>query len=62
MYFSGTNGFGNRGYEICPSGSGETYVFALYALPRSLSPRPGFGIRSPSARRLLDASCLAGGL
>lgn len=39
---SGTNGFGNRGYEICPSGPGETYMLALYALPRSLSPKPGF--------------------
>ena len=38
----GTNGFGKRGYEICPSGAGEAYMFALYALPRSLSPKKGF--------------------
>jgi phosphatidylethanolamine-binding protein (PEBP) family uncharacterized protein len=41
----GTNGFGKRGYEICPSGSGEIYMFAVYALPRSLSPKPGFDAR-----------------
>lgn len=52
---SGTNGFGKRGYEICPSGPGETYMLALYALPRSLSPKPGF---DPLAFRqeVLDAS------
>ena len=51
----GTNGFGKRGYEICPSGPGETYMLALYALPRSLSPKPGF---EPLAFRqeVLDAS------
>jgi phosphatidylethanolamine-binding protein (PEBP) family uncharacterized protein len=38
----GTNGFGKRGYEICPGGAGETYMFALYALPRGLSPAKGF--------------------
>jgi phosphatidylethanolamine-binding protein (PEBP) family uncharacterized protein len=38
----GTNGFGKRGYEICPSGAGETYMFALYALPSALAPRAGF--------------------
>jgi phosphatidylethanolamine-binding protein (PEBP) family uncharacterized protein len=40
----GTNSFGKRGYEICPEGS-EVFIFALYALPRSLSPRPGFDAR-----------------
>jgi phosphatidylethanolamine-binding protein (PEBP) family uncharacterized protein len=50
----GTNGFGERGYEICPQGS-ETYVFAIYALPRSLSPRPGFDARE-LRRRILDVS------
>jgi phosphatidylethanolamine-binding protein (PEBP) family uncharacterized protein len=40
----GTNGFGKRDYEICPEGS-ETYVFAIYALPRALSPKPGFDAR-----------------
>jgi phosphatidylethanolamine-binding protein (PEBP) family uncharacterized protein len=41
----GTNGFGKRGYSICPSGAGEIYMFAIYALPRALSPRPGFDAR-----------------
>jgi phosphatidylethanolamine-binding protein (PEBP) family uncharacterized protein len=41
----GTNGFGKRGYEICPSGSGEIYMFAVYALPRRLSPPKGFDAR-----------------
>lgn len=42
----GTNSFGKRGYEICPEGSEETtYVFAIYALPRALSPKPGFDAR-----------------
>jgi phosphatidylethanolamine-binding protein (PEBP) family uncharacterized protein len=36
-----TNSFGHRGYEICPQGA-ETYVFALFALPKKLSPAPGF--------------------
>lgn len=40
----GTNSFGKRGYEICPEGS-EVFIFALYALPRSLSPSPGFDAR-----------------
>jgi hypothetical protein len=40
----GTNSFGKQGYEICPEGS-ETYLFALYALPSSLSPKPGFDAR-----------------
>jgi phosphatidylethanolamine-binding protein (PEBP) family uncharacterized protein len=38
----GANSFGKRGYEICPPGSGEAYMFALYALPHSLSPKKGF--------------------
>lgn len=38
----GTNGFGKRGYEICPPGPGEAYMLAVYALPRSLSPQRGF--------------------
>jgi len=41
----GTNGFGKRGYSICPSGAGEIYMFAVYALPTSLSPKPGFDAR-----------------
>jgi phosphatidylethanolamine-binding protein (PEBP) family uncharacterized protein len=42
---TGTNGFGKRGYEICPTGAGEIYMFALYALPRALSPQQGFDAR-----------------
>jgi len=38
----GRNSFGRAGYEICPEGSGETYVFVLFALPKSLSPSQGF--------------------
>jgi phosphatidylethanolamine-binding protein (PEBP) family uncharacterized protein len=41
----GTNGFGKRGYEICPSGGGEIYMFAVYALPKALSPAQGFDAR-----------------
>ncbi len=41
----GTNGFGKAGYSICPSGAGEIYMFALYALPQSLSPKKGFDAR-----------------
>lgn len=39
---AGTNSFGKRGYSICPAAGAETYVFALFALPRPLSPKPGF--------------------
>ncbi len=42
----GTNSFGERGYSICPSpGSAETYIFALFALPKALSPQKGFDPR-----------------
>lgn len=41
----GTNSFGKRGYEICPPGSGEIYMFAIYALPQKLSPPKGFDAR-----------------
>jgi phosphatidylethanolamine-binding protein (PEBP) family uncharacterized protein len=41
----GTNGFGRRGYSICPSGGGEIYMFAVYALPSALSPPKGFDAR-----------------
>ena len=50
----GTNGAGKRGYEICPEGA-ETYLFALYALPRPLSPEPGFDARE-LRRRILELS------
>jgi len=39
----GENSFGKNAYSICPqAGSAETYVFALYALPKALSPKKGF--------------------
>lgn len=38
----GRNSFGRVGYEVCPAGAGETYVFALFALPKKLSPERGF--------------------
>jgi phosphatidylethanolamine-binding protein (PEBP) family uncharacterized protein len=51
----GTNGFGKRGYEICPSGGGEIYIFAIYALPQALSPQRGFDARE-LRRQILDVS------
>jgi phosphatidylethanolamine-binding protein (PEBP) family uncharacterized protein len=45
----GQNSFGEAGYELCPTpGQAETYVFALYALPKALSPAKGF---DPAALR-----------
>jgi phosphatidylethanolamine-binding protein (PEBP) family uncharacterized protein len=44
----GRNGFGKAGYEICPPGGAETYMFTVFALPRKLSPNQGF---DPSALR-----------
>lgn len=38
----GRNSFGKVGYEICPEGASETYMFALFALPKKLSPARGF--------------------
>ena len=38
----GRNSFGKAGYELCPEGSAETYVFALFAVPKKLSPSRGF--------------------
>jgi phosphatidylethanolamine-binding protein (PEBP) family uncharacterized protein len=52
----GTNSFGERGYSICPpTGSGETYIFALFALPKALSPQKGFDPR-PLREEILDVS------
>lgn len=46
---AGQNSFGKEGYSVCPpQGKPETYIFALYALPSSLSPRKGF---DPTALR-----------
>jgi phosphatidylethanolamine-binding protein (PEBP) family uncharacterized protein len=43
----GKNSFGNSGYEICPPrGGAETYLFALFALPKRLSPHSGFDART----------------
>jgi phosphatidylethanolamine-binding protein (PEBP) family uncharacterized protein len=55
----GTNSFGEVGYSLCPPGAGETYMFALYALPRELGLRRGF---DPKAARkaVLDLSGNAG--
>jgi len=51
----GRNGFGKAGYEVCPEGSGETYMFTVFALPKKPSVAPGF---DPSAlrREVLGAS------
>ena len=38
---AGQNSFGKDGYEICPP-QGETYIFALYALPDPLKAKQGF--------------------
>jgi phosphatidylethanolamine-binding protein (PEBP) family uncharacterized protein len=50
----GTNSFGKRGYEICPEGS-EVFIFAVYALPRALTPAPGFDARE-LRHQVLDVS------
>jgi len=39
---AGRNSFGKVGYELCPEGSAETYIFTLFALPKKLSPSRGF--------------------
>lgn len=52
---AGTNGFGKRGYSICPAGSGEIYMFAVYALPTALSPPKGFDARE-LRKEILDVS------
>lgn len=51
----GTNGFGKRGYSICPPGAGEIYMFAVYALPKALSPPKGFDARE-LRKEILDVS------
>jgi phosphatidylethanolamine-binding protein (PEBP) family uncharacterized protein len=38
----GRNSFGKVDYELCPEGSTETYMFALFAIPQKLSPSRGF--------------------
>jgi phosphatidylethanolamine-binding protein (PEBP) family uncharacterized protein len=51
----GRNGFGKTGYEICPEGGAETYMFTVFALPKKFSASPGF---DPSAlrREVLETS------
>ncbi len=44
----GRNSSGQTRYSLCPSGGRETYVFIMFALPRSVSPKPGF---EPTALR-----------
>jgi len=52
----GTNSFGERGYSICPPpGSAETYIFALFALPKALDPQKGFDPR-PLREEILELS------
>jgi Raf kinase inhibitor-like YbhB/YbcL family protein len=55
----GRNGFGRNAYSICPPEGQETYIFALYALSRKLSPKQGF---DPAALRqkILDLNGNAG--
>jgi len=58
----GRNGFGKNGYSICPPGEGETYVFALYALPKALTPARGFDpttLRKEALDRSGNAGLLA---
>ncbi|HEX4464545.1 MAG TPA: YbhB/YbcL family Raf kinase inhibitor-like protein [Solirubrobacterales bacterium] len=38
----GLNSFGQTGYRVCPATGAETYMFAVYALPKKLSATPGF--------------------
>jgi phosphatidylethanolamine-binding protein (PEBP) family uncharacterized protein len=57
---TGRNGFGQLGYSICPAGSGgETYLFALYAIPKALSPSKGFD-PGDLRKQVLQASGNAG--
>jgi phosphatidylethanolamine-binding protein (PEBP) family uncharacterized protein len=43
----GRGSSGRNVYSICPPVEGsETYIFVLYALPKTLSPRPGFEPRA----------------
>jgi phosphatidylethanolamine-binding protein (PEBP) family uncharacterized protein len=51
----GKNGFGKVGYSLCPTGGGEIYMFALYALPEGLSLKRGFDAREVR-KQILDSS------
>ena len=40
---TGRNSYGHSTYSLCPpGGKTETFLFLLYALPRSLAPQPNF--------------------
>jgi phosphatidylethanolamine-binding protein (PEBP) family uncharacterized protein len=42
----GENSFGKDGYEVCPkSGTAQSYIFMLFAIPKALDPKPGFDAR-----------------
>ncbi len=45
----GRGSSGQARYSLCPTGGRETYVFILFALPKSLSPQSGF---EPAALRM----------
>jgi len=51
----GLNSFGQAGYRVCPASGAETYMFAVYALPRKLSPAAGFD-PTQLRKEVLDAS------
>jgi phosphatidylethanolamine-binding protein (PEBP) family uncharacterized protein len=51
----GLNSFGQSGYKVCPPTGAETYMFAVYALPKKLSPAAGFD-PSELRKEVLDAS------
>ncbi len=59
----GQNSFGKADYRICPpQGQSETYVFALYALPKALSAQKGFdpaALRTRAQAISRDAGLLA---
>jgi phosphatidylethanolamine-binding protein (PEBP) family uncharacterized protein len=56
----GRNSSGKPGYSICPApGSQETYMLALYALPKRLSPERGFDASS-FRQQVLETSGNAG--
>lgn len=38
----GRNSFDKAGYGLCPEGTGETYMFTLFAVPKKLSPAKDF--------------------
>jgi len=52
----GRNSEGKVAYSLCPAGTKhETYLFLLYALPKGLSPTPGFDPESFRLQAMHDA-------